>query len=237
MNAKQFSPDALVTLLASMREARKEWIGFMETGRTPAGRLRVDVDFDLGLAVEMAALIHGAGLRATFFLRVAAPLYNLFSAEGRDAVSALRAYEQNIGLHFDVAASGLDRLETEFHLLGQIAPDADRLVAFHNFTGDFAVANEKVAAQGFVSAYAPAFFGPEIYVSDSNMRRTPSEISSFVSSSKAAAVQVLVHPVTWMMGGGSMDEAIEGLLHYKAGRMSEALQENDVWKKRMGSRK
>lgn len=226
-----YSPDGLQRFLTALAASERRWVGFKAEASPPVGRLRVDVDYHMGLAVEMARLIQTAGLSATFFLRTDAPLYNLLSLEGRQAVADLRDLGHAIGLHYE-GPPERERLSGAFRFLEGLSQEVERVVAWHNPPEEMAALNRTATEAGLRSAYEPVLFGPGRYFSDSNMRRTPEEILARLGASDAEEVQVLLHPVTWMVGGATMEAALEGLCRRLGRNADHALMENDLWKER-----
>ncbi|MES2441445.1 MAG: hypothetical protein V4574_01330 [Pseudomonadota bacterium] len=184
---------------------------FLERGYTPIGYrdaiagkallLRHDIDISLDHAVRQAEINAGLGVFATFFFLISAEQYNLVSAPGRDALAAVRANGQRIGLHFDAALYPDDadlqaRAAEECDILATLAGTALEAVSFHRpvkalqgLEGSFA---------GYPHAYEPRFFSGMEYCSDSRGRfhhGGPFERAAFQNG---APFHLLTHPIWWM---------------------------------------
>lgn len=73
---------------------------------------RVDIDCDYVKAARLAEIFGGAGIKATFFVRLHADEYNALSLDGLRILCAMRDAGHEIGLHTETmdaaAASGCD---------------------------------------------------------------------------------------------------------------------------------
>jgi len=75
---------------------------FSEKGPEPEGKLylRHDVDFSIDFAYEMAAVETAMGVNATYFIRVDAPTYNIFSKTENRKLNWMQENGHIIGLHY-----------------------------------------------------------------------------------------------------------------------------------------
>ncbi|HUW15111.1 MAG TPA: hypothetical protein VM537_35660 [Anaerolineae bacterium] len=130
---------------------------------------RHDVDFCLRTALEHAHLDHEVGVRATFFVRVHAPSYNILSAESARALAEMASLGHEIGLHTEPMfhlQRGRDpnvELHADVRLLSAAVGAEVRAVARHQparFPAQ--VADE----ERYLSAYGPALESFQ-YFSDS----------------------------------------------------------------------
>lgn len=169
--------------------------------------LRLDIDYDPALAEITARINRERSIRATYFVHLGSSLYNPAAPEGRRLFETLAECGQGVGLHHAIKDEPLDegRLLAEFAALKALYPAAEQVVSWHNPAGNFDEANRRAARLGFVSAYAPRFFGPDRYVSDSNLRHSGDEIAAFVTACRAPVVQALLHPLNWCLDAHSME--------------------------------
>jgi hypothetical protein len=236
--AAVFGLEAYTGLLRSLVDSPRPLIGYGDAA-TAGCLLRLDVDYDLDWAVITARINRDLGVAATYFVQVGSELYSPATLSGRRALAELAASGQRIGLHYHhVGGAPLDigRLEQEYGWLSQLCPGVERVVSWHNPEGDLAPLNTRAEAAGFVSAYAPGVFGPDRYVSDSNLRNTPQQIAKFVSSSAASRVQVLLHPCNWVAGGDDMGLVLQRILRHKTDRLLDSFDGNRVWRESTGAR-
>lgn len=200
--------------------------------------LRFDVDYDPLWAAEVAAINRELGIVATFFLRTGSSFYNVLDPANYRAVQSIKSAHQKIGLHYHHVGSSLDlnRLQLEFDVLRRVVQDAEPVVAWHNPEGDLRLINQAVEQAGFISVYSDDFFGLGNYVSDSNCSRTPDEIVKFVKESEALAVQVLLHPVNWVIGGYAIEQVLVRSFRRKLDQLLVCFQENRVWAGELGEK-
>jgi len=227
----RYSLDRYRWLMQSLKDAGRPIRSFADAD-APGLIVRIDVDYDLGWAAQVAAVNAALGVRATFFVQVASGLYNLWTAPNRQAVASIVGAGQRIGLHYTHEGPSLDagRLGEEFAALSRLAPTAERIVAWHNPPeGDLSALNAAAGEAGFVSTYGEAFFRPDRYVSDSNCKKTPKEILDFAADADAPVVQVLLHPLNWVLGGDTMDQVIRKTFAAKFDQIADLFQMNSCW--------
>lgn len=230
-----FGLDEYRTLIRDLAGQSRPAVSF--EARPQAGLLlRLDIDYDLEWAAETAAVNAAENIQATYFVLVSTSLYNVASQRGRDALARIAGHGQWIGLHFEHRGGDLDvgRLNQEFDLLRLIAPTTQRVVAWHNPSGDLAPLNQKAVEAGFISAYEAPFFGPDRYASDSNMRNTGPALAAFARQCPNPVAQILLHPLNWVAGGHDMSDVLLRTLRWKADRMLEEFDGNRVWSAGLG---
>lgn len=229
-----FSMSRYAWLLDRLKETGRPFGTFPP--RHPAGLLlRSDIDYDPVFAVELARENAARDISATFFVLVSGPFYSIFEPATAAAIRQLVALGQRVGLHYHHTDDRLDaeRLNREFDALRMIAPQAQRVVAWHNPEGDLDALNDALAGEGFTSAYDAAIFGPGRYTSDSNCARDAEFMADAVARSDAETVQVLCHPLLWVLGGDTMQEVLERYVSRAAERLDATLSEqNSVWRAR-----
>jgi hypothetical protein len=166
--------------------------------------LRHDVDFSLEPALAMAKIDQSIGVSSSFFLRVHAKNYNLFSVDGIKTASMLMDLGHEVSLHLE---EGIDRVskQSKWDVL-----DAQK-VAFEKILGiqirGFA-AHEPVRFGGFETsieakkrwnleyhAYEERFTTQMKYLSDSSGRWREKPVVSFVNTFDR--IQLLTHPIWW----------------------------------------
>jgi hypothetical protein len=199
--------------------------------------LRLDVDYDMGFAAQTARANSAKGVRATYFVRVDARLYNVLESASLVALREIVAAGQDVGLHFHNPDGTLDaaRLKREFAVLQAVVPEALRVVAWHNPEGDLAPLNEAANRLGFASAYDRAYGFQDAYFSDSNARLTPEEIVDKTRESNASVVQVLLHPFYWMSGGSAPTGSLLAAFRRKADELMAEFAVNRVWRERLAA--
>ena len=180
------------------------FIDFAEAGSAsaPACLLRHDVDGDLAMAVQMAELESEIGVRATYFLMLRSPLYNLLGCENFRLAQRLVELGHSIGLHYDNSfrpnpgRSRAEWIAAESKLLTE-ALDVDvQAFSFHQPPADI-LERSPLRRPGLINVYDRELLSAYEYVSDSNMRwRGPSATERFRSGT-AQRLQLLIHPMWW----------------------------------------
>lgn len=176
--------------------------------------LRHDVDLDLPKALAIAKVEHEFGVRSTFMVMTACPLYAVQAPESRRILAELVTLGHEIGLHFDAHQSGgaaSDSLET------RIARDCDTLaeaagapvasVSFHRPQPEFLRGNLIVAHR--VNAYAKQLM--DAYFSDSKGSWRNGDPLIDVSRAEPPVLQLLTHPIWWGFDHASAAHRLEGL--------------------------
>ena len=191
--------------------------------------LRHDIDFSPEAGLEMARFETARGIRATFFLLLSSPFYNLMSEAYCTVPRQLAALGHEVGLHYDVKAMAerargdlLEELETEVHQLGRLAGEPIRSVAMHNPS----VHGEDPFLLGtrFINAYDQRFTKDIAYFSDScgAWRNTTFEI--LTSGQLPDRLQLLVHPLFW---GGQSGNRWERLQTFVNGSQTKLLKQQE----------
>ena len=193
--------------------------------------LRHDVDYCLPTAARLAGINHAHAVKATFFILVSSPLYNIFSQEELQALRLIIDNNQNIGLHYHHTGGPLDtiRLEREFAALRLVVPETQRVVAWHNPENDLDELNRQAESNDFIPAYSPAFFGDGKYISDSNCRHTPDEILDFQRKA-SGTTQILLHPLIWIRGGSCMKTVLRRTFVARLDSVALTFAENQTWR-------
>lgn len=226
-------------LIRSLIAVGRNLGGFVDHPPAPGLLLRLDVDYDLELALVAAEANAELGVVATFFVQVSSPFYNVLSPTSRRALRGIAAAGQRLGLHErSPPQDGFDEepLRWALDALSRAAcTSCDAVVAWHNPPGDPTLHEASLARAGLSSAYAPEVFGRDRYVSDSNLRRSRAELVSFVAGTSSPLAQVLLHPVCWLAGAGSMTSVLVDILRRRVAASCEALDaENAVWAAELG---
>lgn len=160
--------------------------------------VRHDVDLSLEAALQMAALEHELGIRATYFLMTESVFYNLDSHVGVHAHRQLRKWGHAVGLH---------AVHPRYELDGRFDP----VLAWHN--PDPAYMSEPVI--GAVNVMESPYFDPEHYRSDSNHRWRSGCPHEQLAAGSFEWLQLLVHPELWVFEGETMRESMLAMLDAK----------------------
>lgn len=228
---EHFSKERYQSLIKGLLATGRS-VGSLPNVENPSIFLRHDIDYDLSWALEAAKICHAMGVETHFFVQVASPLYNCTVPEARQTLQQISVLGHQIGLHFYNPAPSLDveRLHNEYAILKLLVPQASKWVAWHNPEKFLDQLNLELIDQGFQSAYDANFFGKGKYVSDSNAQRNLEQIVTSVRESDERCIQVLLHPLIWMVGGDEMMSILRQAFKYKTDQLDLMFCENNLWK-------
>jgi hypothetical protein len=173
--------------------------------------LRHDVDMSLDAAVAMAELEAERGATATYFVMTRSQFYNLDARDGASALVRLRELGHRVGLHAVAPDTALD---------GRFDP----VVAWH--TPDPHTMSEPIP--GATNTYAPPWFDPARYRSDSNQRWRAGCPHDELAAGAFEWLQLLIHPEIWVFEGATMRETMLALIEAERDVMLRKMAENRV---------
>jgi hypothetical protein len=207
-----FSPGGYRALLRRALDAGYRVTCFRDfappDGGAPVLLLRHDLDHSLCSAAVLAGIEAELGVRATYFVQVACPFYNLLSDESRGLVRHIVDLGHEIGLHYDggryTRPGGGEEVRRDLELLGHLAGAAVISASQH-----IPIDSPGLDLRGVVphEAYAPRFTqAPMTYVSDSLMAWRQWHPLDLVEDGRS--LQLLTHPVQWAQPVRDMDHAL-----------------------------
>lgn len=157
--------------------------------------LRWDVDISPAGALEAGRLLHQQEVVSHFFFQLNAETYSAFTPLVLDGIDELRAQGHAVGLHIDQDLLGEDEdiLTRTLDWFGHCCRRVDRVISFHRPTP--AVIGRRY--QGFFNSYAPEFFSPDTYLSDSrrSLEFRP-RLTEWLQAGRSP-LQLLLHPEWW----------------------------------------
>ncbi len=198
-------------MLALIRTAGYQFIDFQEAEKFngKAVLLRHDVDADLRAALEMAKIEYACGIKATYFLMMRSPLYNLFGRENFSMASEILKLGHAIGLHYDQGFDlqrGWSHHETQVGVENEARWLASQLktqitaVSFHQ-PGPAVLQNE-INTHALINTYDRKRLADYQYFSDSNrcfpLENLFLENSAEIINSLPTKFQLLIHPMWWV---------------------------------------
>ena len=176
------------------------WASFDHKPETGDLFLRHDVDLSLEAALTTARLEHERGARATYFLMTESVFYNLASAEGRAALTELRALGHAVGLHAVYPSAARD-------------DRFDPVLAWHNPDPEYVFD----AVDGVVNVMQAPWFTHGRYRSDSNQHWREGCPHDELRAGAFDWLQLLTHPEIWVYRGATMGETMRAMLDEKRG--------------------
>jgi hypothetical protein len=166
--------------------------------------LRHDVDFCPRAALRMAELEAGMGIRATYFLMLSSPFYNLHDRALAGFPRRLVELGHEVGLHYDLPAleaagdahAVLALAQRQVDLLQHLSGMSVAAVALHN--PSLRSAGDPVVESGrFINAYNPAFTRDISYFSDSCGAWRTATYEALSAGRFPDMLQFLLHPIFW----------------------------------------
>ena len=240
-SATDFSPAGYERLLSALVDRGYGLRGWDDVEPAePHLILRHDVDFDLGAAVAMAELEAARGWHAHYFVLLRTDLYNPFSGGGQHLVRRLIALGHQVGLHFDASLYAADlgvlsaAVEAECGMLEGIA--GAPVISFSLHRPARATLDRGFAVTGRTNAYAPRFVQDIGYCSDSRGGWHYGHPLEHNAVQARTALQLLVHPLWWMDGGGDVQGTVARVLdRHHAHLEREAARNCTVYAPRLGT--
>jgi hypothetical protein len=195
--------------------------------------LRHDVDFSPEAALQMARFEAERGIRATYFLLLSSPHYNLLSEESRIVPRRLVELGHEVGLHYDVQAMAAggdlgEALRTEVQVLSALTGRPVFSIAMHNpsLHGE----DPFRTTAPFINAYADRFTKDVAYHSDSCGAWRDSTYDALRTRALPPRVQLLIHPFFWQEVTGSRWERLESwTAACETKRQGHVQQIRDIW--------
>jgi len=178
--------------------------------------LRHDIDAELCVLEPFLEIERLAGVTATYFVMLESPLYNVYSPEGRKAIEKITEAGQSVGLHFfaeihreQTASELISLIEEQCHSLATLVGKEIKTFSFHQPTPSMLQMN--ISPPGMINTYHPKVMNTFKYLSDTNMNWRSNDPLE-VLSRQDAGVQMLVHPIWWMVDGDTPVDRWRNLL-------------------------
>ena len=196
--------------------------------------LRHDVDFSLAAAVELAETNAALGVRGTFFVLLRSEIYNLLSPWSVNRIRELERLGQEVALHYleppgaqsdDLAG----RVREDFETVRREVPTLGRVVSWHNPSERLLSLRGEGMVGGLVNAYSTAFTTESLYLSDSNLRHSVEVLEAAFANAPTRDVQLLLHPINWVVGGCSVADVLAGAWRYVMRDREHGMRSNRVY--------
>lgn len=186
--------------------------------------LRHDVDYSLKLALKMAQIDKTLGIKATFFILISCPYYNIFARETYQTVKKILILGHQIGFHYDgevIEKYGLNPqafLQETISYLEKIFSTKIIVISQHN-PGK---AKKIIVPSNYLNAYSAQFTGKIKYLSDSCQKWYEGCLCQLAP--RYPRIQILIHPYLWSEKSLKLDQLRQGLT-------KEKIQEFKDWEK------
>lgn len=203
MEKNLFTLDAYRVLLERAQNSQYKFLAFSDQKRFVCNKvclLRHDIDVDLGAALEIAKVEADLGIRATYFLMLRSPIYNLMSRSNTRLVQTILDLGHWLGLHYDEGFYPDSRymleewIRIEANILMNLFGQEIKVVSFHQPSSR--VLSGEIKLTEFVNTYDSNDLAGFFYISDSNKvwKHDPYQI---VTESLWPKLHLLIHPLWW----------------------------------------
>lgn len=190
--------------------------------------LRHDIDFAPDLAVPVAEVEAGLGMKAVYFMQLKTPFYAAHDPAARAAMARLLELGHEIGLHFDAAAGNaalpaLDsRAREECARLEDLSGAPVRMISFHRPAKALLGLESDIG--GRPHTYQPRFFKQMGYASDSRGLWRFGHPLENEAVAEGRALQLLTHPIWWANDdAGDREGALNRLVERLGTRIKPAI--------------
>lgn len=211
-----FSPQGYSAILKHARAEGFSFITFSEKEKVKGSNkkwclMRHDVDTSLKCALEMGEIEAEQGLRATYFLMLRSPAYNLFSRYAFNVINRLKELGHEIALHFDAAhPAAIDRnindtVLEDVRTLSLLSNVEVKTVSFHQPSSDILKGDLKI--ESLINTYNKSQMEGWYYCSDSNRVWKEHNAISVFEEDRYSKVQILIHPIWWMYSDRLIEDA------------------------------
>lgn len=182
---------------------RYRFVSFSEALSLGASQIlwRHDIDYSPHRALKLARIEQAMGVRATYFVQLGSPFYNLLEQDVLKKICAILRLGHRVGLHFDPGAHEdkhcLAGLKNEKNILEKIIGVPVGVFSLHNPEPKHIHKFFKLKYAGMINVYAKSFFKNFYYCSDSNGYWRHDRLFDLLKSGKEERLHVLTHPGWW----------------------------------------
>lgn len=202
---KKFTINGYTYLLELAIKNKYKFIDFNRSeidGNEKLCLLRHDIDVDLKAALSMAEIECGLGIKATYFLMLRSPVYNLFGRQNHKYVEEILKNGHTLALHYDEGfypsndKNLQEHIETEANILEKMFGQKIKTVSFHQ-PGPKVISNE-IKIKGYINTYDKEDLAGVTYFSDSNKVWKNETAWDIFEKENHKKVHLLVHPIWWI---------------------------------------
>tara|TARA_X000000368_G_C22990410_1_gene694070 strand:+ start:217 stop:927 length:711 start_codon:yes stop_codon:yes gene_type:complete len=205
-------------LLNGFKEKKYEFISFDDFKPSFSNQLilRHDIDFDCGLALEMARIEFKENVKSTYFFLLSNNLYNPFSSENLKLIDEIKNLGHDISLHFDASIykNVLEGLQKEIKLFNYFFNVKIKIISLHRpstigFLSKEILNGIKDISPNIYTTYSDSFFKKTKYFADSTGEFTEGHPLESIEFKQTKNIQLLIHPIWWIGEGNNKYERIE----------------------------
>lgn len=226
-----FTFDHYREIMRSINKNGYKSVRFYEEAEGKQVLVRHDIDIDLDAALEMAKIENEEEIKATYYIWLNSPFYNIYEARYRVIINKILELGHDIGLHFDETAY---KIETKDDILYWINKECDLInnyfnisiksVSFHRpseyvLQGDLDLGN-------YVNTYSNKYFKEYKYISDSNGIWREGCGCNLFKANNFERVQLLTHPIWWKEENFEGDVRLDKYVQFKLDKLEDDLSKN-----------
>lgn len=186
---------------------------------------RHDVEFEPDIALEMAEIEHGLGVKATYFFQIHSTYYNLFDEYYRDVFNKIVQLGHYVGLHFDCRYYGIGKeedlqryIELDRNYFEEVLKVKINAFSFHNTT-PFTQSCLAYEYGGLINVYSSYFKTNYQYCGDSLGYWRFDRLEDVLQDKNVKHLHVLTHDANWSHEVLSPRARLERAFHNKADRL------------------
>lgn len=205
---KEFKESTYLSLV-ELAKSKFKFVSYSEANpsqQTPFILWRHDVDFSVHRSLALAKLEASQNVKATYFLYLHSPFYNLLELEVAEICREVLSLGHYLGLHFDFEfyknqleddSKFHSKIQFEKDLLENILGHPVSSISFHNPAAETLNSVNQPNLLGMRNAYSQDLIEGCDYVSDSNGYYRFRSIESALNSPRKKHLQVVTHPAWW----------------------------------------
>jgi hypothetical protein len=210
-----FSLEGYSELLSTYKDAGYSFCGFelidsfLLEGQ-PFVILRHDIDISLRPALEIARIEWEQGVKATYFVLLRSPFYNLLSHPNTEILQQIQRYGHQIALHVDLIPYNGDCAAalTEIDILSRFYPYINTQIASLHSPCD--LNKLPIGSYRQLHNVYGSFLRKEVaYISDSTGRWLHSHPLDCQAFYTQKPIQLLTHPIWWFQQGETARKKLE----------------------------
>lgn len=235
MSTPIFSYDWYRSLLLHARNVSPIYT-FSDHGDRNGILLRHDVDLDLELALRLAEIEQGLGIKTTYFIMACCEAYSPLSKSSRAALRSMVDMGHEIGLHFDPTFQKDDKerqhaVSLEAQIISEACGREVRSLSLHcpSLHGLFPLFD------GFINAYDPKFFSEKTYISDSMRNFRGKDPFEWVNKGETQIVQFLIHPMHYSKSGYGYRTMLRNKVMHDAEKLDAYFRLNSAYVDEVGA--
>lgn len=232
---KEFSLKGYSDLLETAIGNKYEFLFFDEACQAKKEKfclLRHDIDADLEAAKSISSIEKEQSVKATYFVMLRSPVYNLFGRHNHRCVEQILKNGHQLALHYDEGfypGNGRELqelVEIEADTLFKIFGQKITTVSFHQ-PGPKVLSNE-IKLRHFINTYDKSDMAGVFYISDSNMIWKNMSAWDLFESNTEPKIQLLTHPMWWVGNGGENTEVLwDRAIHHNISRTLDQIVETE----------